>query len=42
MKKGIELTHGLRVPVLPHTKEVEVQDANEIADLINRKPIMPK
>ncbi len=30
------------MPALPKFKEVEVQDKQEIDDLINRRPIMPK
>jgi hypothetical protein len=41
LNKGIEKTHGLRVPELPHFKDIEVVDEKEIANLMARFPIMP-
>ncbi len=42
LTKGIEKNHGLRVPELPHFKDIQVVDEKEIQNLINRFPIMPE
>lgn len=42
LKAGLEHTSGLRVPAIPLTKAVHAISEEQLQELIQRKPIMPK
>jgi len=42
LKQGIEKTKGFRVAPIPYTKETVIQTEEDIDEINERGPIMPK